>query len=805
MQQAKKLTLQHDGLLTIAVGSSRKETDWKNREMLWSQFLERLRQPRRTGETFAEYQAMPKEERDAIKDAGGFVGGPLKGGRRKRDCVSWRQVVTLDADFIKGDLWAGIETMFDYGCAVYTTHSHSPKRPRMRLIIPLQRPATPEEYPALGRALAAMVGINFFDDTTYEPHRLMYWPSASDDGEFLFRYQDAPWVEPDRILATYPDWRDSSYWPESDRQKKERKRQADKAGNPLEKKGVIGAFCRVYSVPQALEAFLADVYAPAADNRYTYLEGSTSGGLVLYEDGLFCYSHHGTDPIGGRLVNSFDLVRIHKFGAQDDGKEEETAVTSLPSFQAMQEFALQDPAVKQELAETKLRSAAADFDDDETWTSRLTFTKNGELEKTITNAELIIRHDPDLQAIAFNGHRQTPVLRGEVPWREPEKLGPIWQDSDDAALRSYLERVYNFYAPSKVHDALTTVSMERYFHPIREYLDDLPAWDGVVRAETLLIDYLGAPDSIYTREATRKTLVAAIARVMEPGCKFDTMLVLNGPQGAGKSTLYHRLAGEWFSDSLTMTDTRDKTGIEKLQGYWIIEIGELAGIRFAEVQKVKSFLSSQRDVCRFAYARRTVEVPRQCVIVGSTNGPLGYLRDTTGNRRFWPINVQKVPFEQASWNLTQATVDQVWAEVLQCYRSGERLFLVGQAAKEAEAAQQEAMEQDERAEMVETFLDTVLPLNWHDMDLSERRQFLQGDFGRPPLTEGMIRDRICAAEIWCECFGRSEQDLDYRAASEIYSILAQLKGWERYDGGSRGRLRFSLYGSKLAYVRKESV
>ena len=187
--------------------------------------------------------------------------------------------------------------------------------------------------------------------------------------------------------------------------------------------------------------------------------------------------------------------------------------------------------------------------------------------------------------------------------------------------------------------AVTKVADDRAYHPLRAYLAGLPEWDGSPRVDTLLIDYLGATDNAYIRAVTRKTLCAAAARVYSPGCKFDTILVLNGPQGIGKSTLIAKLGGEWFSDSLQLSDTHDKTAAEKLQGYWILEIGELAGLRKAEVETLRSFLSRQNDIYRASFGRRATPHPRQCVFIGTTNAESGYLRDTTGNRRFWPVKV----------------------------------------------------------------------------------------------------------------------------------------------------------------------
>lgn len=354
------IRVKYDNPITIAVGKSRKETKWKNKQMLWSEFLTEISQTTRTRESYAEYLTMPKTNQDEIKDVGGFVGGWLKDGRRRNDSLVSRHLITLDADFIEGDFWASVEMMLGCACAVYSTHKHRPEKPRLRLVIPLTRPVTPEEYEAAARKIAADLGIDFFDDTTYQAHRLMYWPSTSSDGEYVFKYLDEPWLNPDDVLARYPDWKDPSFWPESSRTKIERQKSADKQGDPLEKPGVIGVFCRAYSIPEAIETFLADVYEPTDEGRYTYLKGSTTGGLVLYEHDKFAYSHHSTDPISGRLVNAFDLIRLHKFGELDEGKEH-LEVDKLPSYKAMCDFAEKDPKVRKTKDAERQQAIEDDF------------------------------------------------------------------------------------------------------------------------------------------------------------------------------------------------------------------------------------------------------------------------------------------------------------------------------------------------------------------------------------------------------------------------------------------------------------
>ena len=319
--------LQYDGKVTIAVGRSRTSKDWSNQEM-GSALADRLSEPRRTFETAENYFHLPKSEQGKIKDVGGFVGGTLSGGRRKAEAVAWRSLITLDLDNVSGDPWRAVER--DLGCAacLYTTHSSTPQKPRYRLVMPLARPVHADEYVAIARRVAGDIGIDQMDDSTYEPSRLMYWPSTSCDGHWRYEYNDAPWIDPDAQLARYADWRDPSQWPRSGREDESLRRQLERyrkgmetgdgrKTKPGEKLGWVGAFCRAYTVPQAIEAFLPDVYTYAGRDRYTYTAGSTVGGLTVYDDGAFAYSFHGTDPAGGQLLNAFDLVRIHKFSTME--------------------------------------------------------------------------------------------------------------------------------------------------------------------------------------------------------------------------------------------------------------------------------------------------------------------------------------------------------------------------------------------------------------------------------------------------------------------------------------------------------
>lgn len=781
--------------MKIAIANSRTDKKLKNKEMSWEEFTKRCSSTIRTTETVEEYRKMNKGDKANIKDRGGFVAGELKEGRRKNGMVRCRSALTLDMDYAEPGSWERITLLFDFKCCVYSTHKHTPENPRLRLIVPLTRDISEEEYPAVARMVAKEIGIDLFDDTTYEACRLMYWPSTSSNGEFFFDEQDGDELDPDKYLAMYADWHDASTWPVSSRQSEAVTRQVAEQADPTTKPGIIGTFCRAYTMEEAIETFLGEIYEPSAMNgRYDYIPADSSAGVVVY-DGKFAYSHHATDPVCGKLLNAFDLVRLHRFGDLDEKMPLDTPVGKLPSYKAMSEFALEDAKVKAVFAEERQAQAVAEFDDED-WESKLAIDKAGNVKDTLSNICTILRCDKNLQGIVFNQFKSMLDVISPLPWPQ---VKPGWNDTDLACAKLYFERTYGVWSPTKFKDALLAVtSAERLYHPIKEYLSTLK-WDGVPRIDSLLIDYLGAEDTPYVRAVTRKTLVAAIARIYKPGVKFDSILVLNGPQGLGKSTLFAILGKQWFSDSLSISDMKDKTAPEKLQGYWILEISELNGIKKMDVEVVKSFITRTDDKYRQAYGVSVESHPRNCVIVGTTNSDGGFLRDITGNRRFWPVRVSGHS-KYKPWELKD--VDQVWAEAIEYYRNGEQLFLKDDIAIEAYNQQREAMETDDREGIVDEYLNRLLPADWDTYDLFQRRAFLNGsDFGELK-TEGTVkRTRVCAMEVWCECFGKPRESLKKADSYEIESILFKLGGWKRYSDNATGKMRIPGYGVQKAYVR----
>lgn len=382
--------------LKIYTGLSRRETSWRPLTISWSDLCTRLSRTKYTAETVAEYQNMTHDKRVEAKDIGGFVGGELQGGIRKKSAVVNRTLLTLDADFAPYDLWDTYTMFYDYACLMHTTHSHTPENPRFRLFFPLPRAVTPDEYEALSRKVAQMIGIDYFDDTTYEPSRLMFWPSTPKGGDFKCWTQDGPWIDPDEILGMYRDWRDVGEWPTSSHQQNAIRKAATQQENPLKKTGLVGAFCRVYKIPDVIDKYLRDAYAPTDDpNRYTYIKGSTTGGLVLYDDGVFAYSHHDTDPASGLLCNAFDLVRVHRYGNTDE----------VASMDKMRQLCQGDDAVMKMLTTVNRETAYEDFADESNVLAHLDtdYTEQGNAVALADQVRDVLRWQPSLGWCFWDG------------------------------------------------------------------------------------------------------------------------------------------------------------------------------------------------------------------------------------------------------------------------------------------------------------------------------------------------------------------------------------------------------------------
>ena len=793
-------------LLEISTAKSRTAAHWKLETLTWPDFCARLEAEAAANvgsETHAEYLAMPRDRQANRKDVGGFVGGALRDGVRKHGCCTARSLITLDLDnCAPGSAGAWLDAVAGLGCAaaVYSTRRHDPEHPRLRVVIPTDRDLSPDEYQPAARMLAQMIdpAMEVWDPTTFEAERLMYWPSCSADSETVLHCETgaAP-LSADELLGWYADWHDFSQWPRCPGETA-RERRGAKQADPTAKEGVVGAFCRAYDVPAAIAAFLPEVYAPAGEGRYTYLPGSTTGGAVVYDGGKYLYSHHATDPAGGQLLNAWDLVRLHKFGPLDAEAPADAAPGELESWRAMRALAENDPKAGALLEAERRDKALEDFTvepDAGNWRESLARGSKGQLLSTAENARLILEHDSQtagrIWMDTFAGRMR---CQGPLPWPGGTAGERDWTDTDDAGARWYMETVYHLTGAGKVADAVNLVAAAHARDPVLDYLDGL-VWDGVERLDTLFVDYLRAEDSPYTRAVTRKMFVAAVRRAYQPGCKFDQICILSGPQGIGKDTVLSRMGRQWFNDSITSFDGKDAR--EALRGVWIVELGELSAFGKSEIEAAKQFLSQTEDRYRAAYDRRSQVWPRRCVFFGTSNKD-AYLRDTTGNRRYWPVECAGWPKAQVPGvlaRLTPEVVDQLWAEAAARHKAGESLLLPGALADAAEARQQAHQEADPWEGIVTGWLARPLPLDWPSWDEGRRRLWWQGGFADADTLPTAPRTTVCVAEVWAECLGQTAR-IELKDSRRIGDILDACPGWER-----KGAVQCGLYGKQRVWYK----
>ena len=415
------------------------------------------------------------------------------------------------------------------------------------------------------------------------------------------------------------------------------------------------------------------------------------------------------------------------------------------------------------------------------WKKQLEYVETGEDKKkkikdTLKNALTIMLNDPKINMICYNTFAHSIEISERLEELAWDKDDVYWNNIDWAQIVTYITLAYGPFKESNLDTAFQTAYYRRKFHPVVNYLESVkPKRDGKNRLETWLIEHLGVEDCLYTREVSKKILLGAVARVYKPGTKFDTMLVLDGPQGNGKSTMLQKLGVRWHSDSVEIEDMRGKVAAEKLQGNWIIEIEEMAGMRKADMDTLKAFLSTLNDRYRPPYGRVPENHPRQCVFIGTINSNnRGFLRDPSGDRRYWPVKTKPIKknmkdwkdgdeenfvrLENASWNITDDEIGQLWAEAAIVYEQEKNnkglLILSLEAEQYADKVRRSYIEGDPREGQVEQFLEMLLPIDWDNRTINQRRNFiLQNIDGNKDIkyvgTEK--RTATCAVEIYQEC------------------------------------------------------
>lgn len=724
----------------------------------------------------------------AKKQAGNYVLGRFKSKRRTKANLVDRCALTLDADSPDDDFLDRVRSAVDGIALVHTTYSSTPDSPRYRVIVPLSRRVNPEEYSQCATVVMERVGTHNFDPGSVQGERYMFKPGTQDPEWFHWEelHPAADPVDPGALLEDFV----------SEETTVEQPRVSKKKRDPYTLEGTVGIFNRAYrDLDELIKAYDLP-YVRESSDRYALVGAGGASGMGPIEDvdGLY-YSHHSHDPAYGQTCNAFDLVRLHRFGDQDTAKELDKPVTRRKSHLMMLDLAIQDPKV---LAETVGADFAQDMEDladtieGDQWRTKLTRnSKTAQVKDEVHNWDLITKNDPVFSVIFRNELTFSTEIESDLPWRKLQPGRETFNTADHSQLMFYLEREYGF-RPAKylIEDLVRNVAEQNIKNPVKDYLESLK-WDGVPRLETSLP---GVEDTAYTRFVARKCLVAAVARMLVPGCKWDHMLIIYGKEGLGKTFWIEKMAR---GHSAPLGRLGDKDTLLTLQRSWIVTSDEGHSLKKADFDAQKEFLTRTEDVFRLPYERETQAHKRHCVIWGTTNDEV-FLRRQEGNRRFLIVRAE----EQLDFDaMTDDYVDQVWAEAVHLFYRGEQLYITKDEAEMAALEREPFIEEDAAEGVVNRYLEMLVPENWDSMSPDSRKMWMVNrEDGFDPVGT-VQQDRVCSLQLWVEAFGQELGRHKRMDLLEITNVMKRQKNWVRLPG----RHRVPGYGPQMVFERRNET
>lgn len=725
------------------------------------------------------------------------------GYHRKRSAVVDRSAIVLDADYPEADFLDKVQDSFPYAALIHSTWSHTELNPRYRLIIPLDRPVERDDYERVAQVLMEDFGVSQFDASAAIPNQFSYLPAAEDPDQFEALVLPGQPLPLDSLADRVPTY-EGRPRPHINRKKRD----------PFELPGIVGAFNRVYDDWDELIETFDLPYTAEGEGRYRFngTHGAAGAGPIADMPGLW-YSHHANDPAAHVACSAFDLVRIHQHGHLDEDAAPDTPVNRLPSYGAASTAAQADGEVEAEAERHSSAQISEDLRDafggdnawdgedgdgedstggdplDTQWLGRLQRNaRDSSIRDTMHNWDLLVAHDPVLRSLWFND--LTANVHADV--FPPGRSAPdgVLNTAARDSVRSYLERTYAGFKPSaaRVDQVINDTSMARRRNLVRTWIEELPEWDGTPRVETSMP---GVEPTPHSRMVLRKALVGAIARIMDPGCKWDHVLVLTGKEGLYKTTWVEKMANGW-SDTLGAIDNKDT--LLRMRSKWIMVAEEGHSLRKADNDAIKEFITRREDSYRTPYDRAPATYKRHNVIWMTTNDQT-FLRRAEGNRRFLVLNVtRRFPAKV----LTDEYIEQVWAEALYLYNNGEALFLSDEEAQMASSEREAYTEEDAQLGDISEYLETRVDGDWGEMFPEQRMRWL-ADVREGFRAEGdHAITEVCTRQIWAEAFGQTRPP-QRKDLLEITTVMQRMPGWTR----APGRKRIKGYGQQVIYVRTE--
>lgn len=782
----------------------------------------------RTKETVLEYQEGDRDFRLKCKDKGGFIAGASVNNRRNAASMVSRNMITLDMDYCPKNIIHILEKKqeektLNFPFFIYSTHSHTPEKPRLRLIVPLKEKILAELYEPVARAIASNVGMEYFDATTFQTNRIMYFPSVSIDGDYLckeFKLLGKDKKDPldaNVMLDQYMDYRNIAEFQKPhyiEGLKVSRIEKGNMRDSTKTKYRIVNAFNIEYSIIEAIDTFLGDVYKKERNDRYTYLDGESKNGLVILNP-QYAYSHHATDPAQGRLLNAFDIVRIHKFGKEDTDVTEQLTYENYSrntSYKSMVDYIRGNlPSVmkrmpeykklnknEKEFIEGKIQVEEGSVEEND-WRLTLDYAGKGANRHPKSNArniKIIFENDEYFKDLFYFDSLKDAICFDRSPsWNKEKEEGDLVSDEDDSEIRIYLNTVYQISGKDLIYDSVVHQASKKRRHPIRTFLAKLPEWDKKPRISTIITTLFDIPSNEYYRQASKAWWVGIIQRIMRPGSKFDTMLILSGEQGIGKSQFGKSIATLYWNGDMTKIDSEPnffgddelpfdkKDAYEQLGGIMIYELPEFERYyKKSDTSTVKSFISKTSDKYRKSYGRRVGEYKRQCVFIATTNDKRP-LRDRTGNRRFLPFysnlprNVSRL-YDPKYWN--EKIRNQCLAEALYYFDEGFNPMtkFTPEAMEIWEQLNEKATVENDSLPIVEMYVNNKFPVNYFAYNFYEMKKYyreaVEADFeGNYIAREKRIEFSI--KEIYCVAFDREiSHTPGYIMREQIESALDKL-------------------------------